>query len=106
MYDSACRGLEPVVRLIKKGLFPIIQVGIPIVLIVMGTLDLGKAVLSSDEKEIKGAQGRLVKRCIYAVAIFFIVTIVTLLMNLVTGAAQPDQLTDQEANWATCWQNV
>jgi len=36
----------------------------------MGTIDLGKAVLASDDKEIKAAQGRLFKRVLYAAVIF------------------------------------
>ena len=46
---DACNGLLPIVQFIRKGLFPIIQIGIPILLIVMGTIDLGKAVMSSDD---------------------------------------------------------
>ena len=74
---DACNGLLPIVQFIRKGLFPIIQIGIPILLIVMGTIDLGKAVMSSDDKEIKGATGKLIKRAIAAVAVFFVATIVS-----------------------------
>ena len=49
---DSCGGLLPIVKVIRKGLFPIIQLGIPILLILLGTIDLGKAVISSDEKEI------------------------------------------------------
>ena len=47
---DSCNGLLPLVKVIKKGLFPIVQLGIPILLIVLGTFDLGKAVISSEEK--------------------------------------------------------
>lgn len=92
-----CRGLTPFVKIIRRGIFPIVQIGIPIILIVMGTIDLGKAVISSDEKEIKQAQSRLIKRCIYAVVIFFIVTLVSLLMNLVA-------IGGEGSTWADCWE--
>lgn len=98
---SDCEGLLPLVRIIKKGIFPIIQVGIPIILIVMGTIDLGKAVISSEEKEVKAAQGRLIKRCIYAVAIFFMVTLVTIVMGLLSKADDPN--VDGSNNWTKCW---
>lgn len=104
--SDSCKGLESIVRLVKKGVFPIVQIVIPIILIVMGTVDLGKAVISSDDKEVKGAQGRLIKRCVYAVLIFFITTLVTVIMNLV-GTANDKNVTDKQANsWATCWNNV
>lgn len=102
--DKSCEGLGPIVRLIKKGVFPLIQIGIPILLIVFGTIDLGKAVISSDDKEIKAAQGRLIKRCIYAAAVFFVTTLVTLLMNIVAKGA--DKSENNTTSWATCWRSV
>ncbi len=102
--DKSCEGLGPIVRLIKKGVFPLIQIGIPILLIVFGTIDLGKAVISSDDKEIKAAQGRLIKRCIYAAAVFFVTTLVTLLMNIVAKGA--DESENNTTSWATCWRSV
>ena len=102
--DKSCEGLGPIVRLIKKGVFPLIQIGIPILLIVFGTIDLGKAVISSDDKEIKAAQGRLIKRCIYAAAVFFVTTLVTLLMNIVAKGA--DESENNTTSWAACWRSV
>lgn len=95
-------GMYTIVSFIHKGVFPIIQIGIPIILIVMGSIDLGKAVISSDEKEIKASQGRLIKRCISAVAVFFVATIVEILFGLF---GQAD--TDIEAmNWSECWKDT
>ena len=82
----ACRDLAPIIKFIKS-IFTIIQFLIPIGLIIMGSIDLGKAVLSSDDKEIKAATSKLVKRAIAAVAIFFIVLVVRLVMNLVSDSA-------------------
>jgi len=95
---DSCGGLLPIVQFIKHGIFPILQIGIPIILIVMGSIDLGKAVLSSDDKEIKGATSKLIKRAIAAIAVFFVTTIVTLLM----GMFAKTDIGEQNA-WATCW---
>ena len=95
---DACNGLLPIVRVIKKGLFPIFQLGIPILLILLGTIDLGKAVISSDDKEVKAAQNRLIKRFIYAAAVFFVVTFVTVVMNIVSKGGEGDT-----ESWANCW---
>ena len=70
---DTCTDLMPIIKLIKFGVIPLIQIGIPIILILLGMLDLGKAVMSSDDKEIKGATGKLIKRAIAAVAVFFVV---------------------------------
>ena len=85
--DKACKGLGPIVRLVKKGVFPIVQIGIPIALLIFGTIDLGKAVLSSDDKAIKESTSRLIKRVIAAVAVFFVFTIVKLIMNIISANA-------------------
>ena len=54
----------------------IIQWVIPVILIVLGMIDLGKAVTSNDEKQMKEAQKTLIKRVVYAVLVLFIVAIV------------------------------
>lgn len=90
-----------IVKFIRQGVFPIIQIGIPIILILMGSIDLGKAVLSSDDKEIKGAVGKLVKRAIAAVAVFFVATIVTLVMDFFSSTGNDEDL--GTSKWKACW---
>ena len=96
-----CDALMPIIRLIRDGVIPLIQIGIPIILILMGTIDLGKAVMSSDDKEIKGATSKLIKRAIAAVAVFFVVTIVTLLMGIF---AKTD--IGEKNQWFNCWEEA
>lgn len=92
-----CDSLGPIIGILK-AVVSLIQFGVPIILIVMGMIDLGKAVLSSKEDEMKKAQSTLLKRFIYAVAVFLIVTLVTLVMNIVSNNA------DKSANtWIDCW---
>ena len=88
-----CQELSPIISILKTvvGLF---QFGIPILLIIFGMIDLGKAVIASKEDEMKKAQQTLIKRAIYAVAVFLVVTIVSLVMGMV-GAE----------DWKTCWGN-
>lgn len=101
--DAACSPeLLTIVRIIRNGVLPIFQIGIPILLILMGSIDLGKAVISSDDKAIKESTSKLIKRCIAAIAIFFIVTIVTLLTSIVTNNAGDENINASE--WASCWE--
>ena len=103
--DTKCGGLLPIFRIVRKGIMPIIWIGIPIILIVMGTIDLGKAVISSDDKEIKASTGRLVKRIVYAIVIFFMVTIVSLVMSIITKADDDDMIkSDGTYSWKKCWE--
>lgn len=96
--------LVPIFKFLKFGIYPIIQIGIPIILIIMGSIDLGKAVLSSDDKEIKGATGKLIKRAIAAVAVFFVATIVSLLMGMFSSSNSGiETSTGDEGSWTDCW---
>ena len=82
----------------------VVVIIIPIALIVYGTIDLGKAVIASNEEAVKKAQGMLIKRAIYAAAMFFVVTIVTVLMNTISDAASD---ADSDTNsWSYCWNKV
>ena len=104
MYD--CGPILPLVRLIRHGIIPLIQIGIPLILIILGMLDLGKAVMASKDDEIKNAQKMLIKRCIYAIAIFFVVLIVNLVFGLLSSAGTDEQGNDlgkQGMSWTECW---
>lgn len=96
--DDGCWGLLPLVKVIR-GVFSIIQILVPIGLILFGAIDLGKAVMASDEKEIKGATGKLIKRAIAGACVFFAVTIVNVVMGLVSTGTD-----DGVDNWSNCWE--
>lgn len=70
----------------------IIKIVIPIILVIFGMLDLGKAVMSNDEKEMKGAQTKLIKRVLYAVLVFFIIALV----QWIFGALDADSVKGSE----------
>ena len=65
--------------------FFIFKIAIPILLIIFGMIDLGKAVVSNDDKEIKNATTKLAKRAVAAVVIFFIPTLVGFIFSIVAG---------------------
>jgi p-aminobenzoyl-glutamate transporter AbgT len=93
-----CGSLGPVIKLLTT-VFKLLQWGIPIVLILLGAIDLGKAVMASKEDEMKKAQSTLIKRVVYAVVIFFLFTIVGLVMGLV-GDSETGAETE---SWSKCW---
>ncbi len=78
-----------------KIVLRILQIGIPIALLIFGTIDLGKAVMAGDEKEIKGATNLLIKRVIAALAVFLLFLVV----SVVTGWVGGDE-------WKTCWNSA
>lgn len=99
--DSNCYGFDAIVRVIKEGVFPIIQIVIPIILVVLCTLDLGRAVIGSDDKENKKILKRIVRRLVYAILIFFIVTVINLIFTMVGNITENEDL----IRWSQCWNN-
>lgn len=69
----------------------IIRIVIPLIIIVLGMLDLGKIVLSGDSKAMKESQRMFIKRLIYGLAIFFVTTIVKLVFSLVETNIAKDE---------------
>ena len=63
--------------------YNIIQIAVPIVLVVMGSLDLLKNITAGKEDEIKKGQNLFIKRLIYAALIFVVFIIVKLLISVV-----------------------
>lgn len=62
----------------------VFKIVVPILLIIFGVLDLFKAVIGSKDDEIKKSMKAFAMRCISAVVIFFIPTIVGIVMGLIT----------------------
>jgi len=99
---STCADLAPIVRLIKFGVLPLLYVVIGIIIVVLVIIDIAKAVIASDEKEVKGYQKAAIRRVIYGVIIFFVVVIVNLVFNLLSSSgATGDDVS--EATWHDCW---
>ena len=48
----------------------------------LGSLDFGKAIVTSDEENMKKAQSRFIKRIIAAVALFFVPLLTQVLLGL------------------------
>ncbi len=63
----------------------VIKIVVPILLVIFGMLDLGKAVMAQKEDEIKKGQQTLVKRVIAAVIVFFVISIVQLIIGFVSN---------------------
>ena len=70
----------------------VLKIVIPAILIILGIVALGKAVIAADDKEIKTAVNSLIKKFIAAVIIFFIPSIISGLFSVVAGfgSVKPD----------------
>lgn len=66
-----------------RWVLTIVQVAVPILILVLGSVDFGKAVLADDQDALKKATSKFVKRCIIGVAIFLVPIFLEILLNLV-----------------------
>jgi len=64
-----------------------IQIAVPVILVVMGSLDLFKGVTAGKEDEIKKGQQLFIKRLIVAGIIFFVVVIAKFVISIVAEAS-------------------
>ena len=91
-----CYKTAKVWQIVGYGLL-ILKIVIPIILIVLGVIDFGKAAISSDEKMIKNASVTFLKRVIAGVAIFFIPTIIDVAFKFIGGFTS-----DMQADYLNC----
>lgn len=96
-----CTDIAPIIRLIKFGVLPLLYIGIGIILVILIIIDIAKAVVASDEKEVKGYQKAAIRRVIYGVVIFFVVTAVNLVFNVLGRSGATTEA--DENDWFDCW---
>ncbi|MBO7079126.1 MAG: hypothetical protein J6W64_04890 [Bacilli bacterium] len=83
-------GFDGIIPYITHLIVLIIKIGVPILLIIFGMLDLGKAVVAQKDDEIKKGQQTFFKRVIAAILVFFVVTIVQLVIGFASGKDEDD----------------
>ena len=80
------------------------KIAVPVILIILVMIDLLKAVMASDEKGIQTSQKLLVRRIIYGVAVFFVVTLVQIVTGFVAGNMYKEGNKDEIDDASKCWQ--
>ena len=78
----------------------VLKILIPIILIVIGTIEFGKAAISSDEKAMKTSGMKLLKKALIGVAIFFIPTIIRIAFYMVGSFS--DEMRNEFENCVKC----
>lgn len=82
MEDNFCLKTSGMWQLAGYVLFAI-KIVIPLIIIVLGIIDFAKSTMSSDDKSLNKALSTLVNRFIIGVAIFFIPSVVSIVLGLV-----------------------
>lgn len=96
--------IDSIVPYFVSAVVNILRIVIPIILVVFGLVDLGKATIAQKDDEIKKAQMTFVKRVIAAVLVFFVVPIVQLVFGLVDRAGKDPNAQENVDNnkYPTC----
>ena len=77
-------------------LFLLVKWGVPILLVIWGSWDLGKAVMAQKDDEIKNAQKLFIKKLIVAVCVFLVPTFLQIVLGVVNGSGDA-------GNSNACW---
>lgn len=88
------------VLVLIKYAINIIQIVLPIILIIFISVDLIKALISNDEKQMQKTINIISKRLFYAVLLFVVPTIVNLLIGVL------DNATNLENKFLNCYNNA
>lgn len=89
---ASCGGNPPLIIVpasipkVTHLIYIVILIAVPVVLIILGMLDLFKGITAQKEEEIKKGQQIFVKRLIHAAIIFFVLMIVRLLIGFVSDS--------------------
>lgn len=63
----------------------VIQIVVPVLLVVFGSIDFLKAVIAQKEDEIKKGQQTFIKRLIAGIIVFFVIAVVKLIISFAAG---------------------
>ena len=91
----------PVIFL-KKVIFNVLEIFVPILLIVMASVDLVKYLLNPDDDKKHQTLKKCVNKFIIAIAFFFVTTIVTLILNTVAKTTN----INNTSSWRNCWVSI
>ena len=80
--DFTCSSIPEQILNITHLIYKAIQIGVPIILVVVGMFDMGKAITQQKEDEIKKAQTLLVKKAVAALIVFLMFAFVQLIVSL------------------------
>lgn len=70
---------------LSNTIISLLQIAVPVILVIMGSVDFVKAISSQNEDNVKKAQGMFIKRLIMGALVFFMFVIVKLIISIIGG---------------------
>lgn len=87
-----CGMLSEIIPYLQK-VFNLIKIIVPIALICFGIIDFTTPILSNDKEALNKAASRFIKRCIIGIIVFFVPTLVNILLNIYNDVSGYDAST-------------
>lgn len=97
-----CCNMRPFLNILRYVII-IIQFSVPLLLVILGTIDLFKAITGSDNKTEKTAISSFMKRLIYGVVIFLVPFLVRLVLKLLNDNILNNQTEVDTMSWLSCF---
>ena len=83
LISAECKYLGEQTTEVLKDIYTAIRIAVPALVILLCSVDMLKAVIAQDDKEMQTALSRTIKRVIIGLAIFFIPTVLDVILDLV-----------------------
>lgn len=81
--DGGIKKIPSIIPKVTSIIYTAVQIGVPILLVLFGSLDLIKGVIAAKDDEIKKGQQILIKRLIAGVLVFFVFVLVKFVISVV-----------------------
>lgn len=78
--------MAEIIPKLTSTIVDLLKIGVPVLLIILGMLDLGKATIAQKEDEIKKSQQLFIKRLISSALVFLVFIIVEVVFNFIAGS--------------------
>ena len=90
--NGAIRNIPSRLKDIINTIVRIIQIGVPILLIILGMIDFGKSAIAQKEEEMKKGQRIFVSRLITAILVFFVIFFVKAAVRFVNDRNESSKI--------------
>ena len=88
----SCWCMPAAVADITSFIYGFLKIGGPVLLIILGAVDLGKAVVATDESGIQKAKKKLVNKFVAAACIFLVFSVIQMIVSIVGGESYVQQV--------------
>ena len=88
----SCWCMPAAVADITSFIYGFLKIGGPVLLIILGAVDLGKAIVATDESGIQKAKKKLVNKFVAAACIFLVFSVIQMIVSIVGGESYVQQV--------------